>query len=70
MNTVNDEIRDAIILALRRRKMTRKQLAKQAGLSYGYVCNLLAGNAEGGREAWEAMFQVLGLGLTVKPKGE
>lgn len=67
---VNDDIRDAIILALRRRKMTRKQLAKQTELSYKYVCNMLAGNTEGGREAWDAIFKVLELQLTVKPKGE
>jgi hypothetical protein len=50
--------------------MTRKRLAEQAGLSYKYVCNMLAGNTEGGREAWEAIFRVLGLELTVKPKGD
>lgn len=67
---VTDEIREQVILTLRRRKMTRKQLAHKAGLSYGYVVNMLAGNAEGGREAWDAIFKVLGLELTVKPKGE
>jgi hypothetical protein len=50
--------------------MTRKQLAREADLSYGYVVNMLAGNTEGGREAWEAIFKVLGLQLTVKPKAD
>ena len=65
---VNDDIREKIIVRLLRRKMTRKDLASQAGLSYKYVCNLLAGNAEGGRDAWERIFNALDLKLTVEER--
>ncbi len=66
--TVNPRIREAVIVALHRRKMTRQQLAKAAGLSRSYVSRLLSGDVEGGREAWEAIFKVLDLELTVKEK--
>ncbi len=65
---VNDNIREAIIVALHRQKMTRRQLAERTGLSYAYVSRLLSGHTEGGREAWEAIFDTLGLELTVVPK--
>ena len=67
--TMNDAIRERIMVALMRRKMTRKELASRAGLSYKYVCNILAGNAEGGRDAWERIFNELDLELTVKERG-
>lgn len=66
---MNADIREAIVLELRRRKMTQRDLAERTGISYSYISRLLTGDVEGGRKAWEAIFEVLSLDLTVKPKG-
>lgn len=65
---VNDRIRETVFVALRRRKMTQRELARQAGLSSAYVSRILSGYVEGGREAWEAIFEVLGFELAIVPK--
>ena len=67
--TTNDAIRERILLTLMRRKMTRRELSRRSGLSYGYVCNMLAGHAEGGRDAWERILNELDLELTVTERG-
>lgn len=67
---VNDSVREAVLIALHRRRMTRRQLAELAGLSAPYITRLLNGDVEGGREAWEAIFDVLDLTLTAVPKSD
>ena len=67
---MNTTIREAVFLELRRRKMTQKDLSERTGISNSYISRLLNGDVEGGREAWESIFNELGLELTVVPKGQ
>ena len=68
--TVNERVREKVFLALRRRRMTQRELATQADLSPAYVSRILSGYSEGGRDAWERIFKVLGLELDVREAGE
>lgn len=67
---VNQNVREAIILELFRKRLTRRQLAEMAEMDETYLSRLLSGDREGGRAAWEKILDVLGLELTAKPKQE
>jgi len=65
---VNDNVREAIILQLHRKRITRRELAKQIGMNETYLSRLITGDREGGREAWERILTALDLELTAKER--
>ena len=67
---MNQNVREAIILELFRKRFTRRQLAEMAEMDETYLSRLLSGSREGGRAAWEKILDVLDLELTAKPKQE
>lgn len=66
--TVNANVREAVILQLHRKKLTRRELARQIGMDETYLSRLITGDREGGREAWERILDALDLELTALPK--
>jgi DNA-binding Xre family transcriptional regulator len=68
VNSVNHNVREAVIVQLHRKRMTRRELAQQIGMDETYLSRLINGDREGGREAWEKILDALDLELTAVPK--
>lgn len=67
---VNENVKEAVIVQLHRKRMTRRQLAQQIGMNETYLSRLLNGDRDGGREAWEKILVALDLELTAIPKDQ
>ena len=70
MENMTENIREAIRVELARRDWTKAHLADETGVSRQYVSELMNGKAGNLSGAWEAIFDTLGLELTVKLKEE
>lgn len=68
VNQVNDNVREAVILQLHRKRMTRRELARRTEMHETYLSRMITGDREGGREAWEKILDALDLELTAVPK--
>jgi cyanate lyase len=68
VSTVNHNVREAVILQLHRKRITRRELAAQIGMDETYLSRLINGDREGGREAWQKILDALDLELTAVPK--
>lgn len=55
--------------ALHRQHLTQRQLARRAGISDGYVTQLLSGKTVGSVGAWSRVFAALSLTVTVEHAG-
>ncbi len=67
---VNDRVREAVVLQLHRKRMTRRELAQGILMDETYLSRLITGDREGGREAWEKILDALELELTAVPKSD
>ncbi len=63
---VNENVREAVVLQLYRKRLTRRQLAAMVEMDETYLSRLLSGDREGGRAAWEKILSALDLELTAK----
>lgn len=68
MDTVTEKLRETIRIEMARRNWNKTRLAEETGLSRQYISELMSGKAGNLTEAWQRIFDVLGLELTVKPK--
>ncbi len=70
MNTMNDDIRQAIRVEMARRNLRQKDLAEQTGISKQYLSQMLSGKAGSMPDSWEKVLGGLGLRLTVVHESE
>lgn len=57
--------------AMRRQRLTQRQLARRAGISDGYVTQLFSGKTVGSLGSWASVFKALNLTVTVThPDGD
>lgn len=69
MTGMNEEIRKAVIAEMKRRSLTRYQLAKELGIEAPNISRLLNGRSGKVPESWQAIFDKLGFTLTVRKDG-
>jgi transcriptional regulator with XRE-family HTH domain len=67
---MNDEIRHAVKVALAKRKLTQGQLAQRVGITPQHFSRMMRGESSNVPEAWQRVFDELGLELTVREKGD
>ncbi len=70
MRTMTDEIRHAVKVALAQKRLTQGELAQRIGVSPVHLSRMMKGKRSSVPEAWQRVFDELGLELTVKAKGE
>jgi transcriptional regulator with XRE-family HTH domain len=68
--TMTDEIRHAVRVAMADKKLTQGELAKRAGITPVHLSRMMQGDRSNVPEAWQKVFDELGLELTVKNRGE
>ena len=68
--TMTDEIRHAVKVTLAKRKLTQWELAEKIGITPQHLSRMMQGERSNVPEAWQKVFNELGLELVVKPKGE
>ena len=64
---MNEQIREGVRIALAKRNMNRVELARAVGVSPQYLSQILNGQRGDVPEAWQRIFDELGLELVVKP---
>ena len=67
---MNEEIREAVFLEIRRQNTTQTALADKLGTTRQYVNRVLSGHVDGSVKFWNDLCDALGLRLTVTDKGE
>ncbi len=68
MENMTNSIREIIRVELARRDWNKSKLADESGLSRQYVSELMGGKAGNLSEAWQRIFDTLGLEVVVQPK--
>lgn len=65
---MNAEVREVVHAALERKGLTQAELARRIGMERANLHRLLSGKSGRVPEAWQKIFDELGLELTAKPK--
>jgi transcriptional regulator with XRE-family HTH domain len=66
---MTDDIRHAVKVALASHRLSQFELAKRAGLTPQHFSRMMRGKSSNVPDAWQKVFDELGLELTVKEKG-
>lgn len=66
-HAMTDEIRHAVKAALVQRRLTQGQLAERIGITPQHLSRMMQGQRSNVPEAWQKVFDELGLELTVRP---
>ena len=67
MNVMTDDVREAVRIQMAKRNWRQKDLAGDTGVSKQYLSQMLSGKAGNTPDAWEKVFQSLGLRLIAVP---
>ena len=70
MHPMNEKIRKGVKVALAQNGMTQSQLATEVGLTPQYLSQIMTGQRGDVPEAWQKIFDRLGLELVVREKAE
>lgn len=68
LDTMNDQIRQAVRVELAKRNSRQTELADRLGVTRQYVSSLMRGETGNVPDVWQRIFDELGLELVVKPK--
>lgn len=69
MQSMTDEIRQAVKIELVKKRMTQGELAERAGITPQHFSRMMQGSSSNVPESWQRVFDELGLELVVQPKG-
>ena len=69
-HTMTDEIRHAVKVTLAKRKLTQLELAQKVGITPQHLSRMMQGERSNVPDAWQKVFDELGLELVVKPREE
>ena len=67
--TMTDEIRHAVKVALAQKRLTQGQVAERVGITPQHLSRMMQGDRSNVPEAWQKVFDELGLELSVRSKG-
>jgi DNA-binding phage protein len=70
MQSMTDDIRQAVRIELVKRRMTQTGLAEQAGITPQHLSRMMQGDSSNIPGSWEKVFDTLGLEVVVRPKQE
>jgi transcriptional regulator with XRE-family HTH domain len=68
--SVNQEVRKQVKAAMKAKGLTQQALADELGVKRVYVNRMLSGDTSNVPGRWSDLLTLLGLELTVKPKGQ